>query len=220
MLATNFQAITHPDDLETDLAYVKQLLAGEVPTYQMEKRYIHKLGFIVWIQLSVSLVRDVDSRPLHFISQIQNVTDRNRVAAELRESQARLQAILDHSPTLIFLKDTEGRYLLVNRQFETAFHLASKDIVGKTDAEIFPLNRPLPSGSTTTRSSKRALLCNLKKLRWRMMDCTRVLSSSFRCVRWMDIPMPCAELRPISRSANRLRRRSDRVKRDIVSSLS
>jgi PAS domain S-box-containing protein len=137
LLATNFQAITHPDDLETDLVYVKQLLAGEVPTYQMEKRYIHKLGFIVWIQLSVSLVRDVDSRPLHFISQIQNVTDRNRVAAELRESQARLQAILDHSPTLIFLKDTEGRYLLVNRQFETAFHLASKDIVGKTDAEIF-----------------------------------------------------------------------------------
>ena len=138
LLATNFQAITHPDDLATDLAYVTQLLAGEIPTYHMEKRYIHKLGEIVWIQLNVSLIRDVDGRPLYFISQIQNVTDRHRVTAELRESEARLQAILDHSPALIFLKDTAGRYLLVNREFEHIFHLSSQDIVGRTDADLFP----------------------------------------------------------------------------------
>lgn len=137
MLATNFQSITHADDLETDLAYAKQLLAGEIPTYHMEKRYIHKLGDIVWIQLNVSLVHDVEGRPVHFIAQIQNVTNRNRIAAELRESEARLQAILNNSPALIFLKDIEGSYLLVNRQFEKTFHLTREDIVGKTDAEIF-----------------------------------------------------------------------------------
>jgi len=137
LLATNFQAITYPDDLAMDLAYFKQLLAGEIPTYHMEKRYIHKLGEIVWIQLNVSLVHDVKGRPLYFIAQIQNVTERHRVTAELRESEARLQAILDHSPTLIFLKDIEGRYLLVNREFEHIFHLTRKDMVGKTDAELF-----------------------------------------------------------------------------------
>lgn len=137
LLATNFQAITHPDDLDADLAYVKQLLAGEIPTYHMEKRYIHKLGDIVWIQLNVSLIRDVEGRPVYFIAQIQNVTERYRVTAELRESEARLQAILNNSPTLIFLKDTEGRYLLVNRAFEQIFHLTREDMVGKTDAEIF-----------------------------------------------------------------------------------
>ena len=137
LLATNFQAITHPDDLATDLAYVTQLLAGEIPTYHMEKRYLHKLGEIVWIQLNVSLIRDVDGHPLYFIAQIQNVTERHRVTAELRESEARLQAILDHSPTLIFLKDTAGRYLLVNREFEHLFQLTRQDIVGKTDAELF-----------------------------------------------------------------------------------
>ena len=138
MLTTNFQALTHPDDLEPDLVYVKQMLAGEISTYQMEKRYIHKLGDIVWIQLNVSLVHDQEGRPVHFISQIQNVTDRHRVAAELRESEARLQAILNNSPTLIFLKDTEGRYLLVNREFEKILHRTREDILGKTDAEIFP----------------------------------------------------------------------------------
>ncbi len=137
LLDTNFQAITHPDDLETDLTYVRQLLAGEIPTYHMEKRYIHKLGDIVWIQLNVSLVHDLEGRPVHFIAQIQNITERNRVAAALRESEARLQAILNNSPALIFLKDTEGSYLLVNREFEKVFHLTRKDIVGKTDAELF-----------------------------------------------------------------------------------
>lgn len=137
LLATNFQAITYPDDLATDLAYVTQLLAGEISAYHMEKRYIHKLGKIVWIQLSVSLIRDSEGRPLYFIAQIQNVTERHRVTAELRESEARLQAILDNSPTLIFLKDIEGRYLMVNREFEHIFHLTRKDMVGKTDAELF-----------------------------------------------------------------------------------
>jgi two-component system sensor histidine kinase/response regulator len=73
LLATTFQAITHPEDLQTDLNFVRQMLAGEIPTYQMEKRYFHKQGQIVWILLSVSLVRDQLGRPLHFISQIQDI---------------------------------------------------------------------------------------------------------------------------------------------------
>ena len=137
LCATNFQAITHPDDLVADLAYVKQLLAGEIPTYQMEKRYIHKLGHTVWIQLNVSLVHDSIGRPFYFIAQIQDVTDRKRTEAELRESKGRLEAILNNSPTLIFLKDSVGEYLLVNREFEHTFHLTSENIVGQTDAELF-----------------------------------------------------------------------------------
>jgi len=57
---------------------------------------------------------------------------------ELRESKARLRSILDNSPTLIFLKDTQGHYLLCNRRFGQAFHLRMEQTVGKSDAEIFP----------------------------------------------------------------------------------
>jgi len=137
LLATTFQAITHPDDLDADLAFVRQMLAGEIPTYHMEKRYFHKQRHIVWILLSVSLVRDPVGQPLYFISQIQDITERKQVQEKLLESEARFRAILDNSPTMIFLKDTEGRYLLVNRQFESMFHLDHKTIVGKTDVEIF-----------------------------------------------------------------------------------
>ena len=83
LLATDFQSITHPDDLEEDLKNVRKILAGEIDAYEMEKRYIHKEGHSVWIQLNVSLVRDADGQPLHFISQIQDITERKRQASEL-----------------------------------------------------------------------------------------------------------------------------------------
>jgi two-component system sensor histidine kinase/response regulator len=83
LLATNFQSITHPDDLEADLNYVRRMLASEIDTYEMEKRYIHKDSHPVWIQLNVSLVRDAEGHPVHFISQIQDITERKRQAGEL-----------------------------------------------------------------------------------------------------------------------------------------
>ncbi|MGD1912938.1 MAG: PAS domain S-box protein [Rivularia sp. (in: cyanobacteria)] len=84
LLKTTFQEITHPDDLETDLGYVHQMLVGEIRTYQMEKRYFHSSGYIVWILLSVSLVRDKQQQPLYFISQIQDITLRKQAEARLK----------------------------------------------------------------------------------------------------------------------------------------
>lgn len=84
LLAKTFQDITHPDDLDSDLQYVGQLLAGEIQSYQMEKRYVHKQGHEVWVFLSVSLVRDSEGNPLHFVSQIQNITDRKQAEAALK----------------------------------------------------------------------------------------------------------------------------------------
>ena len=78
LLAKTFQEITHPDDLETDLEYVRQMLAGAIETYTMEKRYFHKQGHTVWILLAVSLVRESSGNPLHFISQIENITGRKQ----------------------------------------------------------------------------------------------------------------------------------------------
>lgn len=64
----------------------------------------------------------------------------NRSLAEdaLRESEERLQAILYNAPAVIYLKDTEGRYLLVNRQFETIFHITKEQFLGKNDYDFFP----------------------------------------------------------------------------------
>ncbi len=75
----DFQSITHPDDLEADLVLVDQLLNGDIETYQLEKRYIHKDGHSVWGQLSVSLPKDAEGKPEYFISQIQDISDRKEM---------------------------------------------------------------------------------------------------------------------------------------------
>ena len=87
LLARTFQDITHPEDINADLEYVRQMLAGEISTYQMEKRYIHKHRHIVSVLLSVSLVRDDQGRPSYFISQIQDITERKRLEQEFRQMQ-------------------------------------------------------------------------------------------------------------------------------------
>ena len=84
LLALDFQSITHPDDLDADLDLVRQMLAGAIPYYHMEKRYFHRDGHTVWILLSVSLVRDEQDRPCYFISQIQDITARKQLEDQNR----------------------------------------------------------------------------------------------------------------------------------------
>ena len=67
-----------------------QLLAGEINTYQEDKRYIHKQGHTIWIRLSVSVVRDADGSPLYFVSQMQDMSEQKHaqeLAEQLRHSQ-------------------------------------------------------------------------------------------------------------------------------------
>jgi diguanylate cyclase (GGDEF)-like protein/PAS domain S-box-containing protein len=83
LLATDFLAVTHPDDLPTALSNIGQLLKGKVQASQMEKRYINKSGHEVWVHWSVSLVRDPYSTSVHLIFQIQDITDRKLAEQQL-----------------------------------------------------------------------------------------------------------------------------------------
>ena len=85
LLATTFQQLTHPDDLDIDLDLLRRLLRGDLKSYQVEKRYLHKDGRVVWGLLNVSAVRDSSNRVKYFVSQIQDVTAQKRAAAKLRQ---------------------------------------------------------------------------------------------------------------------------------------
>ena len=96
LVELTFQDITHPDDLEADLDYVRQMLRGDIRSYQLTKRYFHKRGDTVWVLISVSLVRSVTGEPLYFVAQIQDVTERVTAEAE----RDRLRDELGHAQRL------------------------------------------------------------------------------------------------------------------------
>jgi len=110
-----FQDITHPDDLDSDLTQLAELLAGEIDSYSMEKRYYSSTGGLVWIQLTVSLVLADDGEPLYFVSQMQDITDRKLSDEVLAEAHALHAAELEHAATHDGLTDLPNRRLVEQR---------------------------------------------------------------------------------------------------------
>ena len=129
LLARDFQSITHPEDLETDLGLVRQILDGFIPRYHREKRYLHKQGRIVWIFLSVSLVRDGVGKPLYFISQIQDISERKRAEEELRLSEARYRAVVENQTEFIVRWRPDGARTFANEAYRRYFDLTPEETV-------------------------------------------------------------------------------------------
>jgi diguanylate cyclase (GGDEF)-like protein/PAS domain S-box-containing protein len=115
LLTHTYQEITHPDELEEDRVFTEGLLAGELPSGAREKRYIHKDGRAIWIQLNVSLVRDARGEPFHFIIQAQDITERRSEQERLRELSFR-DELTDLYNRRAFLAMARERLKLARRQ--------------------------------------------------------------------------------------------------------
>ena len=131
LLGLRFQDITHPDDLETDLDYLRRMLLGEIGTYSTEKRYFRKDGSIVWINLTVSSVRDEGSGEVaYFISVVEDISQRKRAEEALRMSERRFRTMVEQSPLSIQILSPDGRTLRVNRAWEELWGVTLEDIEG------------------------------------------------------------------------------------------
>ncbi|MGA2248209.1 MAG: PAS domain S-box protein [Verrucomicrobiota bacterium] len=113
LMARTFQEITHPDDLESDLALVRQVLAGEIQTYTLEKRYFRKDRSLVPVNLTVSLVRDPIGKPKHFVAVVEDINPRRQAEKALQASEERFRTLVETAPETIFIQ-TNGRFAYVN----------------------------------------------------------------------------------------------------------
>ena len=84
LLERTFHDITHPEDLDEDVGQAERAVDGEIRSYGVEKRYVRPDGEIVWVRLSVTLVRDDDGSPLYFVSEVEDVGERKRSQLELQ----------------------------------------------------------------------------------------------------------------------------------------
>lgn len=129
LLARTFQEITHPADLDLDLAYLGQLLAGEISSYRLDKRYFHKSGRTIWIHLTVSLVRDEQGAPSFFISQIEDITARKE-AEELREKMFQLPH------TLHFVAGFDGYFKRLSQGWTNLLGYTREELLGRPFLEF------------------------------------------------------------------------------------
>jgi PAS domain S-box-containing protein len=97
LLQKDFQQLTHPEDLAADLAQAQRLLAGEIPSYSMEKRYRRKDGSFVWARLTGAAVRDATGRTLEFIAIVEDITAAKQAEQELARARSRLDSALTAS---------------------------------------------------------------------------------------------------------------------------
>ncbi|NUQ65417.1 MAG: PAS domain S-box protein [Pirellulales bacterium] len=95
LLSRTFQEITWPEDLDEDLANVRRLLAGEIPHYTIEKRYIRSDASLIWVSLTVALYRDEAGQPGYFHVVVQDISGRKQTEEALRQNEERLRLALE-----------------------------------------------------------------------------------------------------------------------------
>ncbi|MFA5940359.1 MAG: PAS domain S-box protein [Sinimarinibacterium sp.] len=139
LLRATFQDITHPDDLQADLEHVRQMLTGEIQHYRMAKRYFHKDGRIVHVQLDVSLVRDASGGPLYFIAQIQDISERLHLHHELQSEKVRLEVALSSITDAVLILDAGGNVEFANPVAERFLGIPAGTDARRNVAELLDL---------------------------------------------------------------------------------
>jgi PAS domain S-box-containing protein len=131
-----FAEITHPDDIQVNLAMVRRVLNGEIQTFSIEKRYIRKDGSIVWVILTVSLMRDSSGAPRYFVSVIEDISERKEAEQELRKTKEQLQLVADNMAAAVSQCSRDLRYVWVSRGFADWLGTAPERIAGRPIADV------------------------------------------------------------------------------------
>ncbi len=153
ILGKSFQSLTHPEDIKKDEANVARILSGEITHYQMDKRYVHKDGSIVWAVLSVDLVCKADGSPDFFISHLQDVSRLKETTLALAKKNTELskqvqetekfKLAVEHASDHIIITDKEGIVIYAN---QAVFHVTGyrpEEAIGKKAGELW--HKPMPT---------------------------------------------------------------------------
>lgn len=127
----------HPEDSERVLAALRAHLEQHEP-YDVEYRLLTKHGEYRWFHARGLAVWDDEGHPIRMAGSLQCITDRRRIEEALRRSERLLKDVIDHTTAVIYVKGTDGRFMLTNRRFEQLFNLTADQIVGRTNHDLFP----------------------------------------------------------------------------------
>ena len=127
-----YEEITIDDDLEENRVFNARLRAGEIDSFVLQKRYRRQDERIIWVKLSVTLLRGTNGKPDYYISVIEDIDDLKRAEFEVEEQEARFQAFWNNSPFNQTIKDPQGRLIEVNDTYRRNYGLSDSEIKGRT----------------------------------------------------------------------------------------
>jgi diguanylate cyclase (GGDEF)-like protein/PAS domain S-box-containing protein/hemerythrin-like metal-binding protein len=145
----SWQRLTHPEDLDPDSILVKQLLAGEIDDFRVEKRYIRKDGRVLWGILQVTMVRDENGAPEYFISALQDITDRKQLERALEDNLSILQMALEGAQEAVWEWDLVSGKAKFSPQYYTMLGYEPDEFPSNQDewlARIHPDERDAVMG--------------------------------------------------------------------------
>ncbi len=134
--SSGFSAITHPDDLYLDAEYVERMLTGVIDTYRIEKRYVHRDGREVWVDLHASVVRDEAGEPRFFIYQSEDISSRKEMEHALRRSEGDFRLLAENATDVISRHARDGTILYVTPSCEALYGYRPDELVGLPLASI------------------------------------------------------------------------------------
>ncbi len=127
LLGSSWQVITHPDDIDSLLDHERAALDGSAPTFRMESRLIRPDGSVAWALLGRTLATDGSGRPLYFVAQMEDITDRRHMEAALRERERFSREVLDSLVATTAVLDPDGTIVAVNQAWERFGRAAGSD---------------------------------------------------------------------------------------------
>jgi len=130
-----FQDITHPDDLEADLHLFEPMMRGERGGYQMEKRYFHQDGFIVWVNLTTATERDPTTGSAYCIAVVEDITERKAAKKALEQTNFRLRAALSSNDVAVWTWPASATFVEGDRNLRDLFGLLEPG----TEDEVIPI---------------------------------------------------------------------------------
>jgi hypothetical protein len=136
-LGNGWLQAVHPDDREPLFTAWEAYTQGECEQLP-DFRLVTPEGAIRWVAVKVATLRSATGEITGYVSLDEDITDRKQAETALRESEQRLQAILDHSPAVIYLLDLQNQHLLVNRSYADLISMTPEEIIGKSIYEFWP----------------------------------------------------------------------------------
>lgn len=136
-----FTDFTHLDDVEKDLQQFNELIAGRISNYNMEKRFVHKNGNLVWGNLFVTIILAEDGMSKEIVGMVVDITERKKTELALKESEEKFRSIMENSADAIFITDQQGKYMFTNKAVSHMLGYTSDEMKSKTIADISPSDK-------------------------------------------------------------------------------